>query len=213
MSPHLFATTLSGALALIVSLVPYSAAQATACIPGHGTTVLPCTFDDGLLVLSNSTTPDLEGGGGGGHHTLLLFSGSDITIEADVGHGALPYNSNDGGTGTDGGTVTFMVTTASGLPLIQDYGLSLIDPNVSGTGTISWSLGALTGDQTVTSGDFVLPTPVNSLTDTLSITLNSGADGDASVVGVTIDISVPEPASLALLGAGLLGMAVSRRRL
>lgn len=85
--------------------------------------------------MSLDSATSAEFGQGLGHHTLVLFSGPDITIEADVADGFPPYNSNDLGTGTTTGSLTLTISTVSGLRLIDDIGFALIDPVTTGTGS------------------------------------------------------------------------------
>jgi len=169
-------------LGLIATVLPSATASATACISGqHNMVFPPCTFDGGILSLDSATSSEF--GQGLGHHTLVFFSGPDITVEADVAGGFPPYNSNDLGTGTTTGSITLTISsTVPGL-LIDDIGFALIDPVTTGTGSISFSLGPLTGNQNSPPLELVFPTPLSSITGTLSVTLSSGVNGDATLTG------------------------------
>ena len=178
------------------------------CIAGHHTVAPPCTFDGGLLSLDGGITE--IGGGGGGHDTMVSFPGAGIEIICVLN---CPFKASNDPTGTSGTSTTFMISTFSGLPLIHDFSVTLLDPSVTGTGTINWSLGSVSGDQTKDFGELIFNTPQSSITETFAITLSAGCtpepctSGDASINGLLFNISlVPEPDSVLLLGVGLLGM-------
>jgi hypothetical protein len=178
------------------------------CIAGHHTVVLPCTFDGGLLSLDAGIAD--FGGGMGGQQTMISFSGAGIEIACDLN---CPYQASDETGGTNGTSTTFMISTVSGLPLIDNLSLTLLDPSVTVGRTISWRLGTASGDQTMDFGELIFDTPQSSITQRAAITLSAGctpepcSGGNASVSGVLFNVSlVPEPDNVLLLRVGLFGM-------
>ncbi len=136
-----------------------------------------------------------------------------------------PYSASENG-GTNAFTGRVTISSISGQPIIHDAGLSLLNPFVTGGGSISWdfaapALGLDSGSLTQATGnfDFIFSTPVSSLTETLTITLSSNCTepcaGDATINGGELAFSlVPEPSALFLLSSrlvGLGGIAVRRK--
>jgi hypothetical protein len=196
-----------------------------ACVPGHHTVVPPCTFDEGVLSLDAATGPNgtdvFAGGGGGGHHSLVTFPidpilGPGIQDAADIAGGHLPFMATDSPTGVSSGSITQLtISTVSGQPLIEDLRFALLNPTVTGTGSISWSFGSLTGNQTITSGELVFATPVSSVTEMVNGSLIAGASGNASIDGFVINVSlapVPEPSRLAFFAIALAVLVLFWRR-
>ena len=223
--------TKSGALAIIAIAAAISLSFSTrawadelACVSGHNTVFLPCTFDNGVLSV-DSATGFPAGGGGGGHHTLVEFVGATFTIEADIANGNPPYMATDDPSGVSELIGTITISTVSGAPLIGDLSLELLSPILTGTGTMSLSntgsanIGPLTGlpgstFQQVSFG------PTNSITETFDFILSTGCGapsptctGNAQISGVTVGIStVPEPSSIALIVVPLVAFALRWRR-
>ena len=110
--------------------------------------------------------------------------------------------------------------------IIDSLGLSF-SSSVNGTGVASvaeqFCLGSSLnncpslGSISVTNpgsgfSDRVFFAGVSSVSVSNNITVLSGANGTASIYGVTNTFSAPEPLSFALLGTGLLGIMLMRRR-
>ena len=207
--------TLAGAAADL-ALTP-SQALAVACAPGHNTVIPPCTFDNGALLLT-AAAGEVVAGQGGGHHTLVTFPvdsvlGPGIQLAADIAGGFPPYRATDTGGSSVSGTITFGVSTVSGLSLIEDVSVTLLNPLITGTGSITAALGSLTLTctlSTCTSFGESLFSPTNSFSGLFTFTGSTGSAGNASVDGVRFNFSlvaVPEPGTLFLFASAVVGLA------
>ncbi|TMA32919.1 MAG: PEP-CTERM sorting domain-containing protein [Deltaproteobacteria bacterium] len=202
------------------ALLPPAGASAVACVPGHNTVIPPCTYDSGLLSLDGySPASGTEVTGGGGHHTVVSFPsssfGAGIQAAADVGYP--PFSATDSGGTSASGTLTIDLSATGGSAQIKKLRFVLINPQVTGAGSLSWSFttvtppGTVSGNQTVSSGDLIFASPVASVSPTLSVSLSTGGSGSATFDGYAV--YVPEPNGLVMLCAGALALwALSRRR-
>lgn len=213
-SPKFVSAVLVVALGLTVSSSLWAAPEPE-CIEGHHTVVAPCAFPNAALSLDAATGPngdDVFLESGGGHHGIVTFPidpnlGPGIQLRADIEGAHPPYRAADDPNGVYIGSITQLsISTLSHLPLIKGLSFELLNPVVTGTGSISWSFASLAGDQTKPFDDIVFANPVNSITGALTVSLIAGPNGNASVDGFVLNLAlapVPEPSSLAFLGAGL----------
>lgn len=112
-------------------------------------------------------------------------------------------------TASGGGTTTF----GSGFFSLEPDGLSFAGPIVSSTNT--YTMAVLTGSLSPTTLSLndgstlnAMPTFSATITDTTGLT-----DGDFAIIYATPTGVVPEPATLGMVGTGLLGiLGFGRRR-
>jgi hypothetical protein len=250
---------LAAPLALALALaVPSTGWAATACIDGRQSAfltnnpTLPCTFGAGDPTdrsdplhasdpLQVPQIPAIVTPFNGEHTSILFLTDSDPLgpgvqnssgLDCGPGHTAgncMPESASDVPAGTKVVNVTPTVSTVSGNAEIKGVTVTIIDPMVFGTGTLSWSAsvnpdntGTTTSDtfdQTQTSTFFDLSaSPAKSVAVGFQFTIGCGGTctaqvDDASVFGIKANFMLaPEPSSLAAQGAALGVLAALARR-
>jgi hypothetical protein len=185
-------------------------------------TVITC----GGLTFSNFEVTNATGGAAG---IIDILAGSDY--DSVTGAAYLNFNPNLGGANEDeqflfsvtgglsqidlsvGGNNATVTERACANPIALTGDLAFLCANSDGTASVS-PLGQITvasgaPDQPVFSGPFTNTSPVYIFKD-----IETGANGQLSEFTQSFDpgSSTPEPLSMVLLGSGLLGLGLLRRR-
>ena len=160
-----------------------------------GTTVQGCLNDDKTTFVNISSNEALVVGSGGGQATIDSVDGtfSEFTIsfaDPSLGFSKLQFNID----AVSDGTANFSATDQFGTPF--NFGPVVL----SGSGQNFFTLGSEDG-QVAVSFSLVSTVQLSNVSDLSQIRL-----------GPTDTTNVPEPASLALFGVGLLGIGLVARR-
>ena len=184
-----------GPLAIVAALVVLAA------VPAHGAAILMVDPSSTTIPgpLGQTFTLDIDISG----VTDLYSFAFSVNVDPDV----LSITSvTEGSFLSGGGETTFLPGTIDGEGNVFGVSDTLVGPvpGVSGDGTLATITFTTVGGGTTPVDIFSV-----KLFDSLGNPIVSGSPGQGSV---TVTTSVPEPASWALLGLGLAGLSLLRKR-
>lgn len=203
---------LAPTVAAILALLPLGAAAAPIYLnlanitvevgPGTSPGTFNNTFSGGQTIDKVIDAPSADAEETHNQTTHIWF-----TADAEGGGLELLF---DFGIGYDINTLHFWNYTGEGYD-VDEVAFSFFDPSNNPVGMLSVmpDLGSSPGIQ---AQDIVLAAPINVRYVTAFLT-GSNREVDFQNIGFTAEVSVPEPASVALLAAAGLAAALARRRL